>query len=183
MNLILIIGATGQGKSYFLNKVLLQNQVIKKAGKDAYYPTHQSRYQYVFDLNDEYQFKDDTTGLFKQTRHIDYDMETFIKKAAALKCYNIIFEDATGFLRGRQQPEIIKQIISKRHTGNNYIMLFHAIENVPPELMRIANFVFIFKTGDNLHSINKKFHNDKLNLAFAQVQRQKNFTHQLIKIV
>jgi len=161
MNLILIIGHTGQGKSTYLQKFI--------AG----------RKQYIFDVNNEYNLPDDLQ-VRPQMRNRDLNVNRFLSICKGLKNYNICFEDATGFLRGKQQKELSQLIVAKRHTGNNFIFLFHSINRVPPELMEMSNYVILFKTNDNIDLIDRKFKNEKLNNAFLQLQKMKN--HSFIEI-
>jgi len=158
MYLILVIGHTGQGKSTWLKKFI--------AGKK----------QYVFDVNNEYNLPDDLQ-IRPQMRNRDLNIPRFLKNCENLKNYNICFEDATGFLRGKQQKELSQLIVAKRHTGNNYIFLFHSINRVPPELMEMSNFIILFKTNDNIELIDRKFKNVTLNNAFLQLQKSKQYSY------
>lgn len=153
MNLILVIGHTGQGKTTWLKKFI--------EGKRAY----------VFDVNNEYNYPTDKGPVFAQMRHVDADVKKFLQISEGLKNTNIVFEDATGFLRGRQSPDTMRQIVKKRHTGNNFIILFHSINRVPPELMEMANYLILFKTNDNLEAIDNKFHSHDLNELFLKQQK------------
>lgn len=161
MFLILVIGHTGQGKSTWLKKFIANKR------------------QYIFDVNNEYNLPEDIQ-IRPQMRNRDLNVNRFLGICKGLKNYNICFEDATGFLRGKQQKELSQLIVSKRHTGNNYIFLFHSINRVPPELMEISNYIILFKTNDNIDLIDRKFKNDKLNKAFLQLQKMKD--HSFIEI-
>lgn len=161
MYLILVIGHTGEGKSTWLKKFILNKK------------------QYIFDVNNEYNLPDDLQ-VRPQMRNRDLNVNRFLGICKNLRNYNVCFEDATGFLRGKQQKELSQLIVSKRHTGNNYIFLFHSINRVPPELMEISNYIILFKTNDNIDMINRKFKNEKIDNAFLQLQKMKN--HSFIEI-
>lgn len=181
-NLILIIGGTGQGKSHYTNTQLLLNDVKKVNGRDNYFITPRSRKQYVFDINNEYQLPDDfNTRPFMRNKNCDD--KQFILNCKKITGTNIVFEDASGFLRGKQSKEIIRLIVQRRHSNNNFIILFHSINRVPPELLEYCNYIILFKTGDNLKDIDTKFKNPTLNNMFLTLKDKKDHTHILKKLL
>lgn len=184
MNLITVIGHTGQGKSNYINNILLGNTVNKNGvtGLDYYTISAKSKRQYIFDVNNEYQFPVDTQ-LLPIMRNVSLDEKYFFSTCSKLRNTNIVFEDATGFLRGRQAPDWIRLIQKKRHDKNNYIVLFHSIENVPPEIMRLSNYIVLFKTADNLNAIEKKFNNPRINAAFLRLQKAKKYSREIIQTI
>lgn len=165
MNLILIIGHTGQGKSTLVKKMI--------AGKR----------QYIFDVNNEYSLPPDTGNILPQMRDTTLNVNRFLSVSKKIRNTNIVFEDATGFFRGKQSKELMQQIVAKRHTGNNFIILFHSINRVPPELMEMANFVFLFKTIDNIDIVDKKFKNPVLTKSFLELKNKQQFSHLKIKLI
>jgi len=162
MYLILIIGHTGEGKTSWLKRFV------------------NNKKQYVFDVNNEYQNLPDDLQIRPQMRNKDLNIKRFLSVASGLKNYNVVFEDATGFFRGKQSEQLSRLIVAKRHTGNNFIFLFHSINRVPPELMEISNYVILFRTNDNIDIIDKKFRNEKINNAFLQLSKMKK--HSFIEI-
>ena len=116
-------------------------------------------------------------------RNVTLDIKKFITICDTLQNTNIVFEDATGFLRGRQAPDMARLLVKKRHSGNNYIILFHSINRVPPELLEMSNFVVLFKTNDNIVQVEKKFHNYRLNNAFLQLQKMKKYSFLNLKMI
>lgn len=168
MYLILVAGQTGQGKSHWVNQYL-QNQSSLQNGRVIIRPTANSLRQYVFDINNEYAFPDDS-AIRPVMRHTASNEDVFFNTARGLKNYNIVFEDATGFLRGIQSKSLIRMIQAKRHTGNNWILLFHSLARIPPELMEFSNYLILHKTGDNERKLLSKFDNEQLIEAFNKVQ-------------
>lgn len=185
MYLFLIIGHTGQGKTNFLNSQLLlngskPNPYVKN--KNLYFLTAASKRQYIFDVNNEYELPSDIAGVKNHFRHIDCDIKKFMATCKVIRNCNIVIEDATGFLRGRQSADFSRLLTSKIHTANNYIILFHSINRVPPELMEMANFVILFKTIDNIDSL-KKFKNENLTNAFLRLQTMPQYSNETIKLI
>lgn len=157
MNLFLIIGHTGQGKTTLVKRLI------------------KNRKAFIFDVNNEYQgFSNRDTAL---------NIKGFTERVSLLTGFNIVYEDATGFLRGKQSAEFMRQIVRKRHTRNNFFILFHSINRIPPELMELANFIILFKTNDNAEIVDKKFRNEKLLKAFYKVKTNPDFKPVIIKTI
>lgn len=185
MYLILIIGHTGQGKTPYVNRLLCNRHLPPRPPevKGKYTTTARSANQYIFDVNNEYILPDDRKMIFPKMRHIDGSIKEFILKAGKLKKTNIVIEDATGFLEGRQSENFRQMITAKMFTQNNYIILFHAISLVPPFMMRLANTVVLFKTVENASEIQKKFGNENLTNAFLTLQKEKKYSYREVKLI
>jgi ABC-type sugar transport system ATPase subunit len=175
-NLILIAGGTGQGKSFYTNKHLLGNDIREISGKDNYFQSISSKRQYIFDINNEYQFPDDSM-IRPIMRNVNCNDKQFVENCKRLTKTNIVFEDASGFLRGKQSKEIARLIVQRRHSANNYIILFHSINRIPPELLEYCNYLLLFKTGDNLKDIDNKFKNQLINRMFLTLKDAKEHSH------
>jgi hypothetical protein len=162
MNLFLIIGMTGQGKSTFV-----KNHAIK------------DKRCFVFDVNNEYQYlpMDEKAP---QARYFG-DYKYFLQLCKAKTKTNIIFEEATGFLKGAQGKDIRSLIIAKRHTQNNYFFIFHSVQSVPPDIYLLANYVILFKTNDNPDTIKKKY--PRLLRDWLELMRQSGKPCKHIKLI
>lgn len=182
MNLILIVGGTGQGKSHYTNKNLLCNDIRKVNNKDVYFQCSKSKRQYIFDINNEYNLPPDNL-ISPFMRHTQCDDKKFIENCKKITNTNIVFEDASGFLRGKQSKEIARLIVQRRHSNNNYIILFHSINRIPPELLEYCNYIILFKTGDNLKDIDNKFKNPLLNQMFVNLKSKQNHSFIIKKLL
>lgn len=165
MYLILVIGHTGQGKTTWVNNFI------------------KNKKQYVFDVNNEYRNLPADNRVLPAMRNTDMNVRRFLEISKGLRNYNIVFEDATGFFRGKQSADLIKQIVGKRHTGNNFLILFHSINRVPPELMEMSNYVILFKTNDNFEIVEKKFKNPVITSTFLKLQKMKQYSYFEIKTI
>jgi len=184
MNLILVIGAAGQGKTKWVSSNLGNGYKPNPFNKlkSIQVITNRSLKQYIFDINNEYEFPADNK-ILPQIRHIDGDVNTFLSNVKKLKNTNIVVEDATGYFRGKQSAILIRQIVNRKHTGNNFIILFHSINRIPPELMEMAELVVLFRTVDNIENIDKKFKNQILNNAFFELKRNNKIEFLKIKLI
>lgn len=187
MNLILVIGHTGQGKTPWVSNMMGNGHKPNPANtlKSIQTISPTSKRQYVFDINNEYDFTSDHTRIqnVQQLRHIAGDRKQFAQVCKTLKNYNIVFEDATGFLRGRMHETFMQLIYGKIHTGNNFVVLFHSIRSVPPELMSVANLIVLFPTVDNADEVDRKFRNPTLTAAYHQLHKEPNKKPLLIKLI
>ena len=184
MNLILVVGMTGQGKTKWTSQMLGNGfkPNPNNPRKSLQIISDRSRRQYIFDINNEYIFPDDLK-YSPQMRHIAADKKKFTEICKTLKNTNIVFEDATGFLRGRMQETWMQLIYGKIHTGNNFIVLFHSLRAIPPELMSVANLVVLFRTIDNIDEVNHKFRNNVLTAAYKELQSSSKKQFIQIKLI
>lgn len=132
-NLILVFGATGQGKSTWVKNYIANSPCL------------------VFDYQNEYtdlQMTDLTSaGITPRARMLP-DAKNFVEGIKKRVNTAVVWEEATGFLIGRLKSELIQLVLSKRHTNNTFIFVFHAIHRTPSQLLEFANFIVVFPTLD-----------------------------------
>lgn len=149
MNCIIIAGKTGQGKS----------EVVKSLIQSA--PCH------VFDLYNEYGQRTKYEGQKPlnlssdpknpRSRHISGDFEKFAVEASTMKERVIVYEEATGFLEGKVGSIFKRTITNKMFTKNVYVFIFHTITDIPPAIMRLCDYLVLFKTNDERYSVERKY--------------------------
>lgn len=143
MILTLIIGETGSGKSTLAKKIAFQ------------YPN-----LCAYDIQNEYGlpvFNAKTANKKFQLPNSIYTFKDFVKFTKKLKGFCFIVEEATGVLRGSVGTEFVQSILSKRHTQNRFIIIFHALHRVPPQLYEFADYIYLFKTQDLEKNIKSKY--------------------------
>ena len=149
MNVVIIIGKTGTGKSEVVKEMI--------PGKACF----------IFDINNEYGERTKYPGQKKlnlssdthveRSRHIEGDFDLFVEQVKTKEKTIVVFEDATGFIAG-VTPKVLKRLLTnKLFTGNMYILLFHFIDSVPPQIMGLADYVVLFATNDERYRIEKKY--------------------------
>lgn len=156
MNLYIVIGAPGEGKTPFCKKMI--------GGGDSGVPENRCL---VFDINNEYgprtkyagQTPYNLTTNYKdiRCRYTGDDIEAFLKIAMSKQNTVIIMEEATAFFEGKTSKLTRRLIINRYHTGNVYVFLFHSVNSVPPRIMEIANYVVLFKTNDEHDTVYRKY--------------------------
>lgn len=146
--LILVIARTGEGKTSLVKKMTRDKNLL------------------VFDVNNEWDLPEDING--KRARYIGFD-DTFLQISRQKKNTNIVFEEATGFLEGKISEDMRRLIISKRHVNCNLIFIFHSISSVPPKIAQMCDIAIIFKTGDELKDVHRKY--SRFEAAFVTVSK------------
>lgn len=167
MNLYIVIGAPGEGKTPFCKAMI--------GGADTGKPEARCL---VFDINNEYGNRTKYAGqkAFNlpintremRSRYVGDDIETFLKIAMSKQNTIVVMEEATAFFEGRTSKLTRRMIINRYHTGNVYLFLFHSINSVPPRIMEVANYVVLFKTNDEHDTVYRKF--SRLGPSFDALQ-------------
>lgn len=160
-NLILVIGHTGQGKSTFVKNFIKNRNCL------------------VFDVNNEY--PDLESDLKKPRAKFVGLPSEFIEQCFKRRNTNLVFEEATGFLRGAVNMKLQKLIIEKRHKNNNLLFIFHSINRVPPVIYEISNYIILFKTNDQETTILNKY--PMLLKPFRELKKAPKYTHKTIKTI
>jgi len=174
MNLYVIIGAPGMGKSPFVRKLIGERNRC-----------------FVFDIANEYGLRTKYNGQTPvnlsnnwnelRSRYTGDNMKQFIDLCSKKRNTICIFEEATGFFQGMIGKETTRLIINRYHTGNTYAFLFHSINSVPPRIMEIANFVVLFKTNDETETVYRKY--SRLGAAFDDLQDKPHGTKHIIQMI
>jgi len=162
MYCILVIGMTGQGKSYFVKEYI------------------KNRRCYVNDVQNEYSDLS-TNPMAERARDCSMNEENFIKTCEKKRNTILVFEEATGFFEGKTSKEMRRIILSKRHTGNVVILCFHSISAVPPRMMQFTNFVILYKTNDEEYQVLKKY--PSLYPHFMEVKKLPNRNFKTVKLI
>ncbi len=97
----------------------------------------------------------------------------------------IIFEDATSYIAGGVLPMWWRRVPADSKQKNQDIyFVFHALMQVPPDLVRLANFVVLFKTGEEFNNtVRNKYPFPTLHEAYHKVQKSSNkYAHESVRI-
>lgn len=160
MNLILVVGSTGQGKSTFVKNTI--------KGKNCL----------VFDVNNEYP---ELGKPFEPRGKFVGLPEEFLELCFKRANSYLVFEEATGFLKGAVSKDMQRLIIEKRHKNNNLIFIFHSINRIPPAIFELSNFCVLHKTADNPKIVENKY--PALFKAFEKLQKAPKFSKLIIKTI
>ena len=154
---IVIVGATGTGKTSEVCKILEQITIPLL----------------IFDVNNEEKYR-----RFRNTWNKDVNIKNFVSGIVGAKVQNtcIVFEEATIFFSHGGSTEQIKQIlVQKRHTKNLLIFNFHSLRQVPLYILDFCDLLIIGKTIDNTKNIEEKFKDfEEIYQAFTEVKADAN---------
>lgn len=147
---VVVIGAPGEGKTYFIRQLLRRMRAPR---------------QYIFDPNEEYTERNDYPGPMTPE-----SFGNFCNQNSRLAVN--VFEEATFFLtHGSRQREIVELITRKRHKRIVNIFVFHSINTLPAWVLPMIDNIILFKTRDRADLIRTKYEsNPELYEAFNQVQ-------------
>lgn len=155
MLLITIAGSTGTGKSTMAKKIV-----------------NASKQVFIFDRQDEYDDIPYYEGKILPRMRFFGSFDEFIDILSTLRGYTVIAEEATGIFSGRAGKSFIDIVLSKRHTNNTFVLVFHSIYRVPLNLYEFTDQFIIHKTNDQPDMVKKKYPN--LLRAFMDVNRMQD---------
>lgn len=174
MNTILVIGAAGQGKSPIIQKLIADKRC------------------FVFDIQNEYGNRTKYGGQTPinlstninefRSRYVGTNMDEFLDLCAKKRDTMCVFEEATAFFQGRTEKKMLRHLISKRHTGNTSLLVFHSINSVPPRHMEMSNYIILFKTLDEMDNVYRKYSRLAPYFTDLQESRADGFYH-IIKMI
>lgn len=173
MYVITVIGGAKQGKTPFIKNYCKGNNLIVFDVQNEYGDKTKYPNQIPYNLT--------TNNKLSRSRVINLEVNEFIKICSEKKSTICVFEESTMFFQGMTGDEMRKLIFGKAHTGNVYILVFHSINSVPPRIMEATDFVILFKTNDELKTVERKY--SRLLPAFNQLQKTKDGMHIKIKMI
>jgi ABC-type phosphate/phosphonate transport system ATPase subunit len=165
MVLYIIVGETGSGKTTLTKKLM------------SIYPQ-----VCVYDIQNEYGLKPFSAKYNNEKFQLPnnkYTFEDFVTFTKRLKGYCFVIEEATGILRGSVGKSFVQSILSKRHTQNRYILIFHSLHRVPMQLYEFADYIYLYKTQDLEMNIKKKYPN--LLPFYKELQNAPKYSYKLFK--
>lgn len=145
---IIIVGATGTGKTTYIKNLL--KKVPNKGSL------------FIYDVNNEY--KDYFNYEF-------IDIEGFMEKTQYMKKGVFVLEEATIYLNNRSTDKFLTELlVRKRHTFNTIILVFHSMRAVPRYIYELSNYIIIFKTNDSPEMTARELKDDKLEAIMNEVK-------------
>lgn len=173
-DLILIIGGTNQGKSYYTKEAIVKNgslPVFVYDVQNCYGATSTKPGDIIVNLPIAAEGK-------KRSRWFG-DKKTFLQYALRRRNTLIVCEEATAFFEGRTSEDMRLLIINKHHHKNTIICMFHSIVSVPPRIMQLSDIVVLFKTGDEESDVRRKY--SKCLDAFLRLRNKPDRSKEVIK--
>ncbi len=95
----------------------------------------------------------------------------------AKTCYNtvIILEDSGRFVGSALRSSVLKLVTDTKQKNIDLYLVFHALMQVPPRLIQLADYILLHKTNETLtKTLQNKYPFPDLHKAFYSVQKNKN---------
>lgn len=127
----------------------------------------------VWEIEDLYKWK---TGNIRVILDDPEKAMTTINKV----CSNafVILEDSAKYLSGNISRPVKSFIIDHRKRNFDLLLMFHFLGDVPPYLAKMYNNMILFKTGDNMKVVQKKFANwHTISEKSLRINKHKNFNY------
>jgi hypothetical protein len=160
----LIVGTRGTGKTDFVKNLLYQSKIgFKKQlvvdtfdsdvwkNLKTFTAPHQENVS-VPVLPPE-NFSRWLTGLYRMF-HSDTDYLMQLIQDHANNC-QIVFEDATKYVGSKLSKDMKKFVLDSKQKNLDLIFIFHSLGSVPPDLIRVADTLTLFKTNEGEPSKDK----------------------------
>ncbi|NJK98341.1 MAG: hypothetical protein HC905_28555 [Bacteroidales bacterium] len=179
----LIIGTRGTGKTTFvkgLEKLKIEGVI------DVYKDRDPKQKILIVDLFDNPVWNEvPTISIEKLSRWKSGTYRIFHNNSNELMtilnryCYNtvIFFEDATKYVQNSLDENLRRLLIDSKQ--KNLVMFFFAFNYlmaVPPQLVRISDFLVLFKTNESFSaSLRNKYTHPDIEKAFKEVGQAKSF--------
>lgn len=128
---ICVVAGTGQGKTTLARRMVSGLKNVR-----------------VYNLNNEEVWKD-----FSSVAYVE--PEEFISMIEGLPG-TYVLEDAAAFLSTRSESKPLKRMLAaKRHTPQNFVLLFHALCQIPKWLFTYVDIVHLGVTKDRPEDVRK----------------------------
>lgn len=67
----------------------------------------------------------------------------------------IVFEDSTKYIGSRLTDETKKFVLDSKQKNLDLVFIFHSLSQIPPDLVRVADILVLFKTNEGKISTTK----------------------------
>lgn len=177
----LIIGTRGTGKTTFVKG----SEELKIEGViDVYLDRDPKQKILIVDLFDNPVWSDVPTitveklarwksGVYRIYHHDASELMRIINR----HCYNtvIFFEDATKYVQNTLDENLRRLLIDSKQKNLDVFFAFHYLNAVPPGLVRISDYMVLFKTNETYSSqLRNKYPHPDIEKAFKEVSNHKN---------
>lgn len=102
---------------------------------------------FVFDRRREYL---ERLGKKAKQATLFYSLASFKKNINNMRYSNIVFEEATTFLKASKEDYVSDALSGIFHNGNVCYMVFHTIRGVPLSVLDLCHYVVVFNTGEDI---------------------------------
>lgn len=159
---ILIAGTRGTGKTDFTKTLVKKSNLPKKLIVDEMDNPAWHNLQTWDDPNgfntdipiiNRQQLRAWRSGLY---RIFDEDTDAMFSDIKRnVKNTFVVLEDATRYVGSKLTADLRRFMFNCKQQNNDLVFVFHSLGAIPPELVKSANYLILFKTGELIVSKNK----------------------------
>lgn len=85
----------------------------------------------------------------------------------------IVFEDATKYIGSRLTKEMRKFVLDSKQKNLDLVFIFHSLSAIPPDLVRVSDFITLFKTNEG-HPSKEKYPFPSIPVAMDKIRASKD---------
>lgn len=152
---ILIAGTRGTGKTDFTKTLVKKSNLPKKLVVDEMDNPAWHNLETWDDSNgantpipiiQRQQLRLWRTGMY---RVFDEDTDAmFLDIKQHVKNTFVVLEDATRYVGSKLSKDLRRFMFNCKQQNNDLVFVFHSLGSIPPELVKSANYLILFKTGE-----------------------------------
>lgn len=148
-HLILVIGGTGEGKTTYARSLCVGKKHI------------------AVDYSDDFKGYTRYTAVHAPEKFL----ENFTPQKEKIRNTLVVIDEATiWFDVGTKDCNLKNALVRKRHSGNDYVLLFHSLSDVPKYIRKFSDFLVLFKTTDGEADTEKFAAQDKILSALEKLK-------------
>jgi len=178
--IILVVGNRGTGKTDFCKNILDTLPQPKKLILDTFdnpawrnmktwnHPEWESRVIPIMPIEDIERHR---SGMYRIAESDTIHSQDMIDK----HCMDtgLIMEDASRYFPLNLSRSQKNYLLNSKQKNTDIILVFHYLATVPPELVKMADYITLFKTGEGDFNDKKYFHTG-FREAFEYLKKAKN---------
>ena len=179
-DIIVVVGNRGTGKTDFIKKLVQASKMPKKLVIDTFDSPvwrNMKTHDFLQGENTAIPLMDvDDIPFHKQGLYRVFNEDTDLLEYHIQKhCSNslLVVEDASRYYSSKLTKQQKNYLLNSKQKNCDIILVFHFLATLPTELLKMADYLTIFKTGEKFVD-EKKFYFSDFKDAFTEVFESKN---------
>ena len=178
--IFLLVGNRGTGKTDFCKKLISKSILPKKIIVDTFdspvwqnMKTHENPAGAIYNipiipLHSLAQFKEGIGRVFSPNTRL-------LEEQIATHCINslVVLEDSTRYYKPMLTENQRIYLLNSKQKNVDFVLVFHYLSAVPPEIVKLADYLTLFKTNEGTFD-SKKWYQPEVKQAFDFLSKSKN---------
>ncbi|MBI2258160.1 MAG: hypothetical protein HYU67_04585 [Flavobacteriia bacterium] len=178
--IFLLVGNRGTGKTDFCKKLINHSALPKKLVVDTFdSPVWQNMktYDNLAGVNVPIPIlSPEELPSHKQGLYRTFSPNTrLLEEKVAQYCTNslVILEDSTRYYKPMLTENQRIYLLNSKQKNVDFVLVFHYLSAVPPEIVKLADYLTLFKTNEGFYD-NKKWYQPEIKTIFDHIKKSKN---------